>query len=213
MPFVKTTWAANALPAWDAAQANRIEQGIADAFGTTQALAAVQSFSFAALDGENDYGYEFTFIGRVVGSNASGIDTALLLRPNGDTNTANYTTTEFWRWFQDPIGTFNSGGGAGMSGPSGIWLGGSNWNDAGGLIVRSHILTATGQKRIASGDYTFARANDARRLRAQLYGYWYDTTTPVTHLDFALRQNTTNFPAVDAGVSLTGRAVLRRLTV
>lgn len=211
MGFLKTAWA-DKVTAVSAVQLNRIEQGIADAFGTTQSPNAAQAISFQSLDGENDYGYDFTFLGRLVGNPT--IDHGLLMRFNNDATVANYSASDMWRWYQDPLGTLASGEVTSFANQSGLLVGQCNWSAIGSLIIRARILAASGQKRVVAADYTFARGdNDGRHMRGLVYGHWADTATAINRLDFALVQNTTNYPAPNAGVGLTGRAILRRLTV
>ena len=212
MAFVKTTWVANGPPGITAAQLNRMEAGIADSFGAVQTITAATGFSFTGLDGENDYAYDFTFVGKCVG--AMTVDHGLILRPNNDSSGANYATSSYWRWYQDPAGTFTSGGGIGQSGATGIELGQCNWFTPMALIIHSRILTASGQKRVASSTSTGGRSDaDARKMRLEQYGHWADQITAINRLDFAWVQMQPNMPAPQAGCSITGRAILRRLTM
>lgn len=213
MPFVKTTWQPGRAGGtqFTAAQMNRIEQGIADAFGTTQAITNAQAISFQGLDGESDVAYEFSFFGRISGNT---VDHALILRPNNDTTGANYSTTTMWRWWQDPVGTAMSGVLLTTGTPTGIQLAQTHFSVGGAFFIRARVFAATGQKRPVTSDYTFIRSDaDARHLRGLPYGHWSDTASAVNRIDVALVKAAASFPAPEVAAVLNGRAVLRRLTV
>lgn len=87
MAFVKTTWIPNSLPALDATQLNRIEQGIADAhdYGVPTVKSVVGGaipLDFTGL--ADDTAYELVVRGRLNAPNLANAP-ALYLAPNGST--------------------------------------------------------------------------------------------------------------------------------
>lgn len=209
MGFLKTLFTPGSLPAFDASEANKMGQGIADSFGAQQSLNAVQGFSFTGLDGDADYGYELTLLGRINGSTSGTY--VIVARPNGDAAQTNYPQTTFKRFYQDPLGTIQDNAFVGEPATVlGMTIARTAFVPQGYMMSRTRLLVPTGVKRMMMSECLWIGNGDNRAIEHLTHCYYTDAATPITSLSLALLTYMHAAPPGD--ITFTGRAVLKRLT-